>query len=73
MDTLQYLARTQQPASVTELLAQLERDMGRGSLSCPLDLVSPFPNPNGAYVLPRRHEIAAAINRYRKLGVLRKF
>ena len=67
------------------LLDRLEEEMASPSLPCPLDLVSPWAGPNGAYTRwaghyssfltmccrPRRLEIAAAINRLRTLKIVK--
>merc|ERR1719376_1975273 len=52
---------------LSTLLEELEKSLISPSLSCSLDLVSPWAGPNGAYTRPRTQEIAAAINRIRTL------
>ena len=51
MDCLVYLAGkgSRDAASLPALLDRLEEEMASPSLSCPLDLVSPWAGPNGAY------------------------
>merc|ERR1719228_2174247 len=77
MDCLVHLGKRHQgsltmPALLDELEVSLSREQGRvGDLACPLDLVSPWAGPNGAYTRPRKQEIAAALNRLRTL-VIRK-
>ena len=51
MDCLVYLAGrgARSGLSMTELLDRLEEEMAGDKLACPLDLVSPWAGPNGAY------------------------
>jgi len=52
-------------ATVSEALDALEAHLERGGL----DALSPFDRPIGDLVWPRRHEVAAALNRHRALRV----
>merc|ERR1712059_81280 len=72
MDCLVYLGSKgggEAKVSMSDLLIRLTRELESPSLACPLDLVSPWAGPNGAYTRPRRQELAAAINRLRTLAV----
>jgi len=72
MDCLVYLGNKQQGClPLLSILDQLEASLSAPSLPCPLDLVSPWAGPNGAYTRPRRQEIAAAVNRLRSLVIRR--
>jgi len=72
MDCLVYLGNKQQGSlPLLSILDQLEESLSSASLACPLDLVSPWAGPNGAYTKPRRQEIAAAVNRLRSLVIRR--
>merc|ERR1719187_1742848 len=60
MDCLVHLGKRRQgsvtmPALLDELEVSLSREQGKmGDLACPLDLVSPWAGPNGAYTRPRK-------------------
>ena len=89
MDCLVFLAGKSARGGLTlsELLDRLGEEMASPNLACPLDLVSPWAGPNGAYTRskslviiiiimnffhrPRRMEIAAAINRLRTLKIIK--
>jgi hypothetical protein len=50
MDCLVFLgSRAQAGLTLPELLDRLEEQMAAPGLACPLDLVSPWAGPNGAY------------------------
>jgi predicted ABC-class ATPase len=53
------------PAPIARLLDRLDAILAAEGL----DGLSPFPEPHGALVWPRRHEVAAAMNRLRCLRV----
>lgn len=73
MDCLVFLAGKSAKGGLTlsEMLDRLGEEMASPNLACPLDLVSPWAGPNGAYTRPRRMEIAAAINRLRTLKIIK--
>lgn len=72
MDSLVYLGdKCTGLNSVNSLLNQLEESLSSSSMSSCLDLVAPFGEPNGAYAMARKHEIAAALNRLRTLVIRR--
>jgi len=73
MDCLVFLAGKSARGGLTlsEILDRLGEEMASPNLACPLDLVSPWAGPNGAYTRPRRMEIAAAINRLRTLKIIK--
>jgi len=73
MDCLVFLAGKSARGGLTlsEMLDRLGEEMASPNLACPLDLVSPWAGPNGAYTRPRRMEIAAAINRLRTLKIIK--
>jgi len=72
MDCLVYLGNKHHGSlPFSSLLDELEKSLISPNLSCPLDLVSPWAGPNGAYTRPRAQEIAAAINRLRTLVIRR--
>ena len=69
MDCLVYLGnKMTSDQSVPDIVSHLRSAMASSSLDCPLDLVSPWPTPNGCYSQPRMFEIVAAINRLRSLN-----
>jgi len=68
MDCLVFIAGSSRGSlTIPFILEQIENNMSTPSLDCPLDVVSPWVGPNGAYTRPRRQEIAAALNRLRNL------
>ena len=70
MDCLVYLGRLLSgDHTIKEIVSMLQRglDTSDQERGCALDLVSPWPEPNGCYTLPRMFEIVAAINRLRTL------
>jgi len=70
MDCLVYMGNKHHGSTcMVTLLNELDESLSSSSISCSLDLVSPWAGPNGAYTKPRRQEIAAAINRLRSLSV----
>ena len=70
MDCLVYLGeKIQADLSIQEIIRHLDEALTSRRLDCPLDLVSPWPTPNGSYSRPRMFEIVAAINRLRSLRV----
>jgi len=73
MDCLVFLASKSARGGLTlsEIMDRLMEEMASPNLACPLDLVSPWAGPNGAYTRPRRLEIAAAINRLRTLKIIK--
>jgi len=67
-DAIHYISRKYAAGShsMREIVQKLESDIEKSGL----DVLSPFPDQVfGGYALPRRFEVAAAINRMRTLSV----